>query len=88
MHFDDGHAEFYEQTIQEFINVTLPTLGLPMDRVIAICNAVPDDEARNMVCQSFHRFYVAYPGMESRYCFDGKTVVTAKVDTEEFEWAL
>ena len=88
VHFDDGHVEFYGLTIQEFVKSTLPSLNLPMDRVVAICNAVPDNEARALVEQVFNRFYIAYPGMETLYCFDGKTVATIKANTEEFELSL
>lgn len=82
VHFDDGHVEFYNQTIQDFLTKTLPALNLPMSRVVAICNAVPDNEARDMAEQMFDRFYIAYPKMETRYCFDGKNVITEKTEFE------
>ena len=86
VHFDDGHVEFYNQSIQEFIKETLPSLGLPMDKIVAVCNAVPDEEARKMVEQTFDRFYIAYPYMDTKYCFDGnKVVVSEAEELDEFE---
>ena len=64
--FDSGNVEFYIMPIQKFIKEELPKLNLDLNNVVAICNAVPDEEARNMVMETFPRYLVAYPGMETK----------------------
>lgn len=61
--FDSGNVEFYIMSIQKFIKEELPKLNLNLDKVVAICNAVPDEEARKMVAETFPKHFVAYPGM-------------------------
>ena len=63
--FDSGNVEFYIMSIQQFIKEELPKLGLDLNRVVAVCNAVPDEEAMKMVIETFPRHLVAYPGKES-----------------------
>ena len=67
--FNAGNTELYLMSIQQFINEVLPTLGLDLSNVVAVCNAVPDFEARELVKKTFPRHYVAYPGQESDICF-------------------
>lgn len=50
-------------SIQKFIKEELPKLNLDLNNVVAVCNAVPDEEARNMVLETFPRHFVAYPGL-------------------------
>ena len=70
--FDSGNVEFYIMSIQQFIKEELPKLGLDLNRVVAVCNAVPDEEARKMVIETFPRHLVAYPGMESDVTIEEK----------------
>lgn len=60
--FTPPNAEFYIMSIQNFIHNILPTLNLDMDHVIAICSAVPDEEARELVKETFPNYIDWYPG--------------------------
>lgn len=60
-----NNAEYYEQTAQQFVANTLPVLienGLDLDKTFAVCSAVPDEEARKLVAETFKYYRVAYPG--------------------------
>lgn len=49
-----------QDTIQHFIEKTLPTLGLDLDKVFAICSYVPDEEAQKLVAKTFPYHSVIY----------------------------
>lgn len=65
--FQPDNAEFYIMSIQKFIGEVLPTLSLDMDNVIAICSAVPDEEARALVERTFPVYDVSYPGLPTHF---------------------
>lgn len=54
------NVEHFKKTIQEFIEVDLPSLNLNMGKVFAICSYVPDDEARKMVRNTFKYYRDIY----------------------------
>lgn len=58
------NSEFYFETIQTFIKKTLPALNLDVNHVFAVCSAVPDKEARQMVRDTFPHYLDWYPGEE------------------------
>lgn len=60
--FTPDNASFYIMTIQKFLKEVYPTLDIPKEKVIAICSAVPDEEAQELVKQTFPVHYVWYPG--------------------------
>lgn len=72
--FDSGNVEFYIMSIQKFIKGELPKLNLDLNNVVAICNAVPDEEARKMVLNTFPRYFVAYPGLEIKTNIGNKAI--------------
>lgn len=80
--FDSGNVEFYIMSIQKFIKEELPKLNLNLDKVVAICNAVPDEEARKMVLDTFPRHFVAYPGMGVQTTIGDGVVKRQNVDPE------
>lgn len=62
------NAEYYEQTAQQFVKETLPKLidnGLDLQKTFAVCSAVPDKEARKLVCSTFPYHRTAYPAQET-----------------------
>lgn len=56
------NSRFYFTSIQDFIEKVLPTLSLDLNSVFAICSYVPDNEARNLVIETFPNGRVYYPG--------------------------
>ena len=58
--FRQDNATQYQQSIQDFIRETLPTLGLDMNKVFAICSYVPDKEAQYLVADTFQYHKVVY----------------------------
>jgi hypothetical protein len=64
--FDSGNVEFYLMSIQTFIQEELAKLNLDLNNVIAICSAVPDTEAQEMIAETFPRYYISYPGEKVR----------------------
>lgn len=59
------NATYYHQTAQQFISETLPQLvseGLDLNKVFAVCSAVPDREAQKLVKETFPYHRVTYPG--------------------------
>lgn len=63
--FHTDNARFYIMTIQQFIQTVLPELKLDMNHVIAVCSAVPDTQARQLVIDTFSIHYVSYPGQKT-----------------------
>ena len=55
------NSEFYFMTIQDFIKNILPTLGYDLREIFAICAYVPDEEARQMVRETFPSCLIYYP---------------------------
>lgn len=72
--FDSGNVEFYLMSIQQFIKEELPKLNLNLNSCVAICNAVPDKEAQQMVVDTFPRYFVAYPGEKSHITIGDKSL--------------
>ena len=63
--FHPDNARFYIMTIQQFIQTVLPKLKLDINHVIAVCSAVPDVQARQLVIDTFPVHYVSYPGQKT-----------------------
>lgn len=55
------NSEFYIMSIQDFIKDVLPTLPYDLETIVAICNYVPDEQAQQMVIDTFPNHYVYYP---------------------------
>lgn len=58
------NAKYYQQTGQEFIKHILPRLleqGLDLNKTIAVCSAVPDEELQQLVIKTFPYHRVTYP---------------------------
>lgn len=66
VYFDSGNVEFYMMSIQQFISHILPTLNLDLEKTVAICSAVPDKAAQDLVEKTFPRHYISYPGEVTR----------------------
>lgn len=63
------NALYYQQTIKEFIDNTLPKLianGIDINKAIAICSAVPDFKETAMITEIFPYYKIAYPSMETK----------------------
>lgn len=60
--FQPENAAQYMCSIQDFIGEQLD--GLELDTVFAICSYVPDDEAQEMVRETFKNVFVFYPANE------------------------
>ena len=58
--FKTDNSELYLMSGQKFIKNILPTLDLDMEKVIAICSYVPDEELEQMVAEHFKYNYVQY----------------------------
>lgn len=58
------NSRFFFEPIQSFISNTLPILHLDLNNVFAVCSAVPDREARQMVKNTFPNYLDWYPGEE------------------------
>lgn len=58
-----NNAEYYDCTIQEFIEHILPELNLDLKKAFAVCSYVPDMQAREMVRNTF-------PYFRDKYCDD------------------
>lgn len=87
--FDNGHVEFYIMSIQRFIKEELPKLNLDLNNAVAICNAVPDEEARKMVEKTFPRHIIAYPGIPSKITINTvNNILDNDIDSkfEEYEY--
>ena len=55
------NSEFYFVSIQKFIKEIFDTLGISKEDVFAICSYVPDEEARQLVRETFPYCLVYYP---------------------------
>ena len=63
-HFERFQApgtQFYETSGQRFIKEVLPTLGLDLDCVFAICHFVPDRDCTELVRKTFKNVFTYYP---------------------------
>lgn len=79
------NAEYYEQTLQEFVEKELPRLaqsGLDPNKTFAICSAVPDSAACKLTEDTFRYFRISYPGRTSLVSypkgFDAKNFATTE----------
>lgn len=68
------NSTFYFETIQSFIKETLPTLNLDLNKVFAVCSAVPDKEARKMMKNIFPNYLDWYPGEEMKIIMNGQRI--------------
>lgn len=57
---NSGNAKFYEMSIQEFCKKVIDN-GLYKNKTFAICNFVPDEDARECVRNTFKNCFVFYP---------------------------
>lgn len=61
--FDIGNAEYYLESIQNFIKLTMRELDIKKDDCFAICSYVPNNDARTLVAATFpNNSLVYYPG--------------------------
>lgn len=58
--FKTDNSKLYIMSGQKFIKEILPTLDLDMEKVIAVCSYVPDEELQQMVAEHFKYNYVQY----------------------------
>ena len=58
--FRQDNVLSFQQSIQDFIHNTLPTLDLDLNRCFAICSYVPDKEAQHLVAETFPYHKVVY----------------------------
>jgi hypothetical protein len=58
--FRQDNAIYCHSSIQDFIQGTLPTLNLDLNKTVAICSYVPDEEAQQMVARTFPYHKVVY----------------------------
>lgn len=58
--FKTDNSELYLMSGQRFITEKLPSLGLDMENVIAVCSYVPDKELQQLVAHTFKYNYVKY----------------------------
>ena len=63
------NAEYYLESIQDFIQKRLPKMNLDMEKVFAICSYVPSEKAMEMVENTFKYHRVFYPGRDVRENF-------------------
>lgn len=59
--FKTENTIHYRMSIQEFIKMELPMLGLDLKQCFAICSYVPDDEATKLARETFPNILVYYP---------------------------
>jgi hypothetical protein len=59
--FKTDNTIHYRMTIQEFIKMELPMLHLDKTRCFAISSYVPDDEANQLIRETFPNLMVFYP---------------------------
>lgn len=59
--FGTENTIHYRMSIQEFIGMELPMLGLDLKQCFAICSYVPDDEATKLAREKFPNILVYYP---------------------------
>ena len=59
--FGTENTIHYRMSIQEFIKMELPMLGLDLKQCFAICSYVPDDEATKLAREKFPNILVYYP---------------------------
>lgn len=58
--FRQHNATYYQMFIQDFIKNKLSETGLDLNKVVAICSYVPDDEAQKMIADTFPYHKVVY----------------------------
>lgn len=65
-HFEMFHApkmELYSMSGQKFLKEVFPTLGLDIDKTMAIINYVPSEELCKMVRETFKNVWSYYPSL-------------------------
>lgn len=66
LHFEMFHApkmELYSMSGQKFLKEVFPTLGLDIDKTMAIINYVPSEELCKMVRETFKNVWSYYPSL-------------------------
>lgn len=58
--FQQENVVSFQDSIQNFLQYTLPELNLDLNRCFAICSYVPDKEAQRMVAETFPYHKVVY----------------------------
>lgn len=58
--FQQPNVISFKQSIQDFIQQTLPQMDIDLNRCFAICSYVPDKEAQYMVAETFPYHKVVY----------------------------
>ena len=88
--FKPDNAEFYIMSIQKFLKEVYPALNIDKSKVIAICSAVPDKEARDMVAKYFPIHHISYPGKKSDIILPfPKRILSETIsydDSQEYEY--
>lgn len=57
--FQTDNMEFFNMSIQKFLSTHH---FVDLERIFAICSAVPDEEAQKLAIETFPNHYVWYPG--------------------------
>ncbi len=60
---NSGNSTFYFEDIKKFINKTLPTLNLDLNKMVAICSYVPgysNDKECKIITDAFPQYYIQY----------------------------
>ena len=66
--FDTGNAEYYLESIQDFLNNTMQALNIDKNDCFAICSYVPNSDARAIVAEAFpNNSLVYYPGQMGHF---------------------
>ena len=74
------NSRYFFEPIQTFIKETLPTLGLDLNNVFAVCSAVPDKEARQLMKDTFLHYLDWYPGEEMQIVWNNEIVKQSELD--------
>lgn len=78
-----NNSEFYFESIQYFIKNTLPTLALDLNNVFAVCSAVPDTKARQLIRETFPNYLDWYPGESMHIQMNNQLIQTIAEDIEQ-----
>ena len=74
------NSRYFFESIQTFIKETLPTLGLNLNDVFAVCSAVPDKDARELVRETFPSYLDWYPKEEIKVVIDHEPLTKQDLD--------
>jgi len=74
------NSRYFFKSIQTFVKETLPTLGLDLNNVFAVCSAVPDKEARKLIKETFPNYLDWYPKEEMQIVWNNEIVKQSELD--------